>query len=63
MHAYLNFSKYEELPNTIALVYKKKADICESTCLEENACAAKSNEDISRQFVWLRTFSPRALCV
>ena len=63
MHAYLNFLKYEELPNAIEHVYKQQADFCESTCLEENACAAKSSEDIPRQTAWLHTFLPRALCV
>ena len=63
MHAYLNFLKYEELPNAIALVYKQQADIYESTCLEENACVAKSSENVSRQTLWLHTFLPRALCV
>ena len=33
MHAYLNYPKYEELPNAIALIYKQHADICESICL------------------------------
>ena len=63
MHAYLNYPKYEELPNAIALVYKQQVDICESTCLEENACAAKSSEDVSSQTAWLHMFSLRALCV
>ena len=44
MHAYLNYPKYEELPNAIALIYKQQVDICESTCLEENACAAQRSQ-------------------
>ena len=51
MHVHLNFPKYEELPNTIALVYKQQADICEFTCLEENACVVKSSEDVFGQTV------------
>ena len=43
MYAYLNYPKNEELPNAIALVYKQQADICESTYLEEKACASKSS--------------------
>ena len=55
MHAYLIFLKHEELPNANALVSKQQANICESTCLEENACAAKSSKDfLAKPFGYIR---------
>ena len=46
MYAYLNYPKNEELPNAISLVYEQQADICESTSLEEKACASKLSENV-----------------
>ena len=54
MHAYLNYPKYEELPNTIVLVYKLHADICESTCLEMHAQRSQPKAFLAKPLGYIR---------